>query len=394
MKGKKKTLLIIVMLVIIGGAGTGYYLWHSKNTASTTNKTQQIQVVAAKAGSVSVVVEGPAIVEPVLESSIRSKISGIILKAPLEGDRFKKGETIILFDRSDLQKLLEQTSIKLSQAKVNRDKAKQSLIKLTRDLENKKKLLASGAVSREEVNTLEESVSTAKYNLKLAELSVKEAELAYQDAKDNLKAANITAPFDGVVLKVNVKDGDLVNSGALLANYGNLSRVRLVAEIDEFDIGKVKPGQPVTITSDTLGKTTLHSKVERISPQAEIVNNISIFKVSTVVNNIDGALKPGMSADISILIRSDRGIVVPSRAVSTVRTRSYIKIYEEGKVKTKRIKVGADNGMNVVVLEGLKEGEKVVLPGGSSLTVSPSTTSNSSSSSIIPINVPGTGGMK
>lgn len=125
---------------------------------------------------------------------------------------------------------------------------------------------------------------------------------------------------------------------------------------------------------------------------AEVINNISIFKVSTLLDNRDGKLKPGMSADISILISSDKGIVLPSKAVSTVRTRSYVKVYEEGEIKTKRVTAGADDGINIVVLEGLAEGEIMVVPGtgmaGFSLTGSSQTTSGTS---FIPISVPGTG---
>jgi HlyD family secretion protein len=101
---------------------------------------------------------------------------------------------------------------------------------------------------------------------------------------------------------------------------------------------------------------------------------------------------PGMSADISVLIRSDKGVVVPSKAVSSVRTRSYIKVLENGEVKTKRIKIGANDGVNVAVLEGLNAGEQVVVPGATSFSLNSS--SASAGSSIVPINIPGTGGVK
>ncbi len=109
-----------------------------------------------------------------------------------------------------------------------------------------------------------------------------------------------------------------------------------------------------------------------------------------------------MSADISILVSADRGILVPSRAVSTVRSRSYVKVYEEEgeeEIKTKRVTVGADDGVNVAVLEGLAEGELVVLPdaAGAAAPSQLSQTSQpqgSSGSSIIPLKVPGTGSMR
>ena len=97
-----------------------------------------------------------------------------------------------------------------------------------------------------------------------------------------------------------------------------------------------------------------------------------------------------MSADISILISSDKGIVLPSKAVSSVRTRSYIKVYEDGEIKTKRVTASADDGVNVVITEGLEEGEIVVIPGTIGFSLSTSTTT-SSGTSVIPISIPGTG---
>ena len=109
-----------------------------------------------------------------------------------------------------------------------------------------------------------------------------------------------------------------------------------------------------------------------------------------MVDNDEGKLRPGMSADLSILISSDRGLIVPSKVVSSVRDRSYIDVYEDEEVVTLRITTGADDGVNVAVLEGLEEGALVVVPTTSGLILS-SDQASSSGSSIIPISVPGTG---
>ena len=388
----KKAICILIITAAIAAGGVGGYFYLSRPAASDNAEKKSVATVEAKNGSVSVLVEGPSVVEPYLSQSIRSKIGGLIVQSPEEGDEFKKGEVVIRFDSSDVDKAYRQVQLKLEQAKVNRDKARDSLAKLKSDLASKEKLLSSGAVSKGEVDTVKDAVSNAGYALKLAELAVTDSSLAVDTARDNRNAAVVKAPFDGIVLSVNVGRGDLVSAGSLLAVYADLSKVRLKAEVDEFDIGKVKPGLPVTIVSDALGGTKLRSKVERISPQAEVVNNISIFKISTVVNNRDRNLMPGMSADISVLIRSDKGVVVPSKAVSSVRTRSYIKVLDNGEVKTKKISIGANDGVNVAVLDGLEAGELVVMPESSAFSLGTGTTS--SGSSIIPVSIPGTGGTK
>lgn len=280
MKNKKAVWIVVIVSLLTAG-GIGGYFYLSKPGASDSKKEASVATVEAKNGSVSVLVEGPSVVEPYLSQSIRSKIGGLIVQSPEEGDEFKKGDTVIRFDSTDVDKAYRQAQLKLEQAKVNRDKAKDSLAKLKNDLLSKEKLLSTGAVSKGEVDSAKDAVSNAGYALKLAELAVTDSTLAVDTARDSRNAAVVKAPFDGIVLSVNVGRGDLVSAGSLLATYADLSRVRLKAEVDEFDIGKVKPGLPVTIVSDALGDKKLRSKVERISPQAEVVNNISIFKISS-----------------------------------------------------------------------------------------------------------------
>lgn len=391
---RKKTwivLLIAVAVILIGG-GIWYLTYNKPATETGAQGEEQILTIEAKNGSVSVRVEGPSVVEPFLTQTIRSAIEGVILYGPSEGDAFNKGDLLIRFDSLDKDKSVKQASLSLSQAVLNRDRARDNLALARTDLSSKKALFESGAVSKDQVDAASRAVSDGEYTQQSAELAVSQAALALDTARQELANTAVKAPFTGVVLGSNLAPGDLISKGAVLITYADLSRMRLVAEVDEFDISKVTKGQGVTITSDALGGEILKSKVDRVSPAAEVINNISIFKVSTLLDNRDGKLKPGMSADISILISSDKGIILPSKAVSTVRTRSYVKVYEEDEIKTKRVTAGADDGINIVVLEGLAEGEIVVVPGtgtaGFSLTGSSQTTSGTS---VIPIPVPGTG---
>ena len=353
---------------------------------------EQLMAVEAKPGSVSVVVEGPSVVEPYRVQTVRSRVEAMVLQSPSEGDAFAGGDVLVRFDSADQQKALRQAQIALAQARVNRDRAADTLEAAEKDLSDKQTLLGSGAVPEDQVREARENVVSAQRSLELAELSVSQAALALETAQGELAATVIRAPFDGVVLSTALNPGDLVSRAALLLTFADLSRVRLQAEVDEFDIGKVETGQPVSISSEAIGENALKSTVERISPAAEVINNISIFKVSTVLANQDGRLRPGMSADVSILISADKGLVVPSKAVSSVRGRSYLKVYKEEEIETRRVEIGADDGVNVVVLAGLEEGELVVVPSTAGFTLTSS--QSSTGTSVIPITVPGSGATK
>jgi HlyD family secretion protein len=285
---------------------------------------------------------------------------------------------------------MEQANLNHRQALINLAKAKTASENAARDHAKKQSLLAAGAVTQEQVDTAADAVVAAGYALTSAELSVDQAVVALSRARDDLAATDIRASYAGVVLACDLYPGDMVNKGAVLATFADISRVRLWAEIDEYDIGKVREGQVVWITADTLGKEVLTSRVERVSPAAVVANNISIFKVSTVIASGEGRLKPGMSADVAILISSDKGVVVPSSAIETIRNRSYVKVLESGEAKTKRVTAGADDGSNVAILEGLAEGERVVVstPRPASAT---STAAPASGSTIMPVTIPGMG---
>jgi len=381
MKKQKAILLAVLALSVAVVAGC------SNEEQARAEGESQVLTVEAKPGSVQVRVEGPAVVEPYRQQTIRAQIEGIVLEARVEGDGVAAGDLLVGFDSTDQQKAVRQAELALTQARLNRDRAAAVVEKGQEDLQAKQALVGSGAVPRDQLTEAQDALATARYGLQSAEVSLSQAALALETARRDLEATMIRAPFTGVVLSGSLNPGDLVSKGAPLMDLADLSRVRLKAEVDEFDISRVAIGQAATVSSEALGEDTPRGKVEAISPAAEVVNNISIFKVTTVLENEEGKLRPGMSADLSILISSDKGLVVPSKAVSTVRTRSYIKVLQDGEIETKRVTIGADDGVNVAVLEGLEEGELVVLPSAAGLTLvgGESTTG----SSVIPISVPG-----
>lgn len=343
---KKKVIIgsgIIIPVVLV-------LLWifvlNGKTEMGSGDTAMNFQGVEAVPGSVAIKVEGPSVAEPERIQTIRSALEGVVIFVKEEGDSVAEGDILVSLDEDDKQIAIKQAEINLSKTRLTRDKSKDLLKKALTDFEGKKKLLAGGAISADQVDTAETTADNARYTLQAAELDLSQALLSLEVAEKNLENMKVRSPFSGIILSSTLVPGDMVSKGVPLLTIADISKIKLTAEIDEFDIGKVQKGQKVSITSDSLGDRILSSSVYSISPGAEVVNNISIFKVSTILDNKTGSLKPGMSADISILIKSDRGLIVPSKAVSSVRTRSYIKIFENGEIKTKKITIGADNGIS------------------------------------------------
>jgi RND family efflux transporter MFP subunit len=376
--------VVLSTLLSLSGCGS--------KTSTPTNATQANQTVAAKAGSVSVVVEAPAVVEPYISQTVRAATEGVVTSAVREGETVQKGDVIVTLDQADQLVSVRQAELALAQARLNRQKAVDDVSAAEKDLKDKETLIKTGAIPQDQVRAASDAASASRRSLDSADIAVSQSQLSLEGAKANLSATEVRAPFSGVVIGSKLNPGDLVNKGSELVVMADIARLRLSAEVDEYDIGKVKAGQSVTVTSDTLGKESLRTSVERVSKAAEIINNIPIFKVYAVLANPDERLKPGMSTDISILIRSDKGLVIPASAVSSVRGRSYVKVDNNGEIETKRVEIGADDGVNVVILDGLTEGDLVVLPASAGVNLG--VTQSTSGTSIVPISIPGSGGTK
>ncbi|MDA3940545.1 MAG: efflux RND transporter periplasmic adaptor subunit [Spirochaetia bacterium] len=387
---RKKILTILLIVILIGIALIVWWKFNNKSEQNVVSEDTTISTIEAVPGSVSIKVEGPSIIEPYQTRTIRSFLDGIITMTVAEGDPVEEGEILISLDGSDMRIAVEQAKINLSKAELNRNRNRTTLKNEEKSLQDTTQLFNSGAVSGDQVNKAKLAVDTALFNLNSSNLDVSQAALILDIARKNLDNIHIKAPYSGIVLSTSVIPGDMISQGTALLLFVDLSKVRLKAEVDEFDIGKVQKGQKVTITSDSLGDEKLGSKVERVSPGAEVINNISIFTVSTVLNNEEGKLKPGMSADLSILISADKGLLVPSKAVTSIRTRSYVKVYTGEEVETRKVTVGADDGRNIVVLEGLNEGDLVIIPSVPGFQL-PTTSSSSSGTSVIPVQIPGSG---
>ena len=391
MKSKIFSAAVLMVLVFVSCEGKSEAVSAgSAAVAASDGGADAIHVVEAVQGALTVTVEGPAVVEPFRSQEIRSRVAGTVISAVEEGDQVAVGGLLVGLDDTDLRNAVRQAELNLSQARLDLDRAVLTLERAQSDLADRQALFNSGSISRDQLEAAGEAAASADLAQKSAKIKVDQSQLALDNAREALENSGITAPFDGVVLSSSIGPGDVINTSSVLMVFADLTRLRLKAEVDEYDIGKVAEGMPVEITADSLGKESLKSTVERVSPAAEVVNNISIFTVSTVLRSDKGPLRPGMSADMSILISDDQGLLVPSNALSTVRGRFYLDVYENEEVVTKRVVAGANDGAKAVILEGLEEGELVVIPASAGFTLGAGATA-STGSSIIPISVPGAG---
>ena len=188
----------------------------------------------------------------------------------------------------------------------------------------------------------------------------------------NLAYTTITAPRDGVVIDKYVEQGTVISSGrsnvsdgSNIVTIADISRMFVLAEVDEADIGRVKVGQPAEIEIETFADEKFRGKVIQVYPRGEEIENVVVFKVRIEVANPQAKLRPGMTAEVSIIsARKTNVLAVPTEAVFQQEGKSFAEVIKEGQPKTVPVGTGLSDFEWIEITKGLQEGDEVVLESG------------------------------
>ncbi len=216
--------------------------------------------------------------------------------------------------------------------------------------------------AKDALETLREGVD--EDDLRSAELDVETARLSLAQAEDDLARAEVLAPFDGVVADVEVHVGDRVSAGAPAVTLVDDSRYEVEVTVDETDIGTVAEGQAVEIVLDAYPDRVLHGTIESISPAASDISGLVSYPVRISIEPEEGvAIRDGMTANVTIFARRIADVLlVPNWAIrNDAQNGLYVFVLEEGVPRRRPITIGAYNETFSEVLDGLQEGETVVL---------------------------------
>ncbi len=197
-------------------------------------------------------------------------------------------------------------------------------------------------------------------------LQLEQARLQLEQARRRLEQATLLAPFDGTVIAVNIEIGQVVGAGVpggaiVLAD---LSDLYLDLTVDEVDVVRLKEGMPVEITLDALPGRSFRGHIDAIAPAATEAGGVATYRVRVVLDERDPVLRAGMSANVEIEVeRRENVLLVPNAAVRRDREtgRAFVYRVVGDRVEEVEIRLGAQGETESEVLEGLQEGDRVVL---------------------------------
>lgn len=208
----------------------------------------------------------------------------------------------------------------------------------------------------------EQSVSGASADrIQIAEKSVELARLALDGARTRLEYCEVVAPFAGTVLQVNAREGEHAY-GERVIQLADLSTMEVIAQIDELDIAEVVVGQEVEVRLDALPGQVLQGRVARITPGATPQRGTVGYEVAVAISPGDTPVRPHMTANLEITtLTHEDTLLVPSRAVEMRGRNKYARIVEGGRTRDARVVTGLSDGTDTEILEGLQEGQQVVV---------------------------------
>ncbi|HWL39253.1 MAG TPA: efflux RND transporter periplasmic adaptor subunit [Gemmatimonadaceae bacterium] len=289
--------------------------------ACTKKKETELVIATAPVERRSIVLSAQAngVVEPVTIIEVKSRASGQITNMPVDvGSVVKRGDLLVQIDARDVQSRYNQAAAELNSSTVARTVAASQRAR-SRDL-----------FQQRIITEVEMEAATLQYAN--ADASVVRARAALDIARQQLQDATITAPTAGTVIERPVSEGTVITSatssasgGTTILKMADLSKVRMRAMVNETDIGNIIPGQMATVTVDAFPNRRFQGVVEKVEPQAVVLQNVTMFPVLVSLTNFDGALKPGMNGEVEMEVaRRDNVLAIPAEAVRSMRDASTV----------------------------------------------------------------------
>ncbi|MGB7219724.1 MAG: efflux RND transporter periplasmic adaptor subunit, partial [Vicinamibacterales bacterium] len=324
-----KRAIIVLVLLAAGGAG-GWMYYRQSNTQEISVNTSPVS-----RGDIVDAVGSTGTLQAVTTVQVGTQVSGIIQWLGADFNSIvKKDQVIAKLDPSLIQAQLESSGANLAQSRASLTRAKIELDRqkiLLQDSQQKynraKELFDRQLTTQSDIETAKTNLDSAQSNLKSQEAAITQSEAAvtqseanYNTQKVNLEHTIITAPIDGIVTQRSVDVGQTVaaslNSPTLFIIAADLTQMQMQANIDEADVGRIRPGQRVTFRVDAYPTGQFEGQVTQVRLNPLVVQNVTTYATIINVPNADLRLKPGMTATLRVEVNKRTDVLrVPAAAL-------------------------------------------------------------------------------
>jgi HlyD family secretion protein len=341
---KKKYLIWIAILILILAGGFTFYQWSGQNGSS-----QKFRLAKVEKGEINLVVTATGTINPVINVLVGSQVSGTIKALYADfNSQVKEGQVIAQIDPAIFEAQVEQgkanvlnaqanllnAQANLENAQANLTKAEVTVLDAKRNLDRnrplaEKKVIAQATMDTAQTNydtavaqrdVAKAQVESANSQIKSSKAQVEQTKAALKVAETNLRYTTIRSPVNGTVISRNVDVGQTVAASlqapTLFTIAKNLAEMQVDSNVSEADVGRIMVGQDATFTVDAYPDRIFRGKVSEIRNAPIIVQNVVTYDVVILVDNKDLKLKPGMTANVSIMIaHREDALKIPNAAL-------------------------------------------------------------------------------
>lgn len=300
----KKNKVIIISALSIAVLAIGLYAFKKKTPIDASH----LETTKLSLNKITTTVTATGTIDPIIEIAVGTQVSGIISKIYVDfNSAVKKGQILAELDKTNLQSDYNSQLLNLNARKTDYE-FQQKNFKRSKELHDKNMIS-------------DVDFETAKYNFELAESTYKLNQSNLRKAQTNLDYATIHSPIDGVILSRAVEEGQTVaasfSTPTLFTIAKDLTKMQVVANVDEADIGNVKTGQRVSFSVDAYPNDQFMGEVTQVRLKSTVTSNVVTYQVIVNAPNKNLKLKPGLTANITIYtVEKNNAKTLPNKAFS------------------------------------------------------------------------------
>jgi len=320
-----KTLSVIVIVIVVGAALLFYF-----GVRSETGSGAEFITVAVEKGALRAEITCTGTLSPLVEVLVGSQVSGTIkeLNADFES-RVEKGQVVALIDPALFEAKVAQAKADLEAAQAALDKARVTLADERRNLERHRGLIRKNSISQSEFDTVKTKADAAEAQVGVERARKAQMEAKLREAALQLKYTRIVTPVSGVVTSRSVDVGQTVAAGfqapVLFKIAEDLRKMQVNTNVDEADIGRVRIGQKAVFSVPAFPDDTFTASVRQIRNEPTIEQNVVTYNVVLDVDNSDLKLRPGMTANVMILLEEVKdALMVPDRVLRFTPSAEFV----------------------------------------------------------------------
>ncbi|MUV13839.1 efflux RND transporter periplasmic adaptor subunit [Noviluteimonas gilva] len=308
---------VAVVLALVALVGAGW--WWSQRKAEAAEGA--FRTAAVERGDIRVAISATGTLSAISTVDVGSQISGQVTAVLVDfNDRVKKDQVIARIDPSTYQAQIAQGAAQVASARANLETARAALANAEADYTRKADLSKGQLIARSDLDLAKAARDQARAQVAAAQAQITQQQASTQTSQLNLDRTVIRSPVDGVVLTRTIEPGQTVAASlqapVLFQIAEDLSKMEIVLQIDEADIGQVKAGQGVNFTVDAFPDRSFRGQVQQVRLSATNTNNVITYPVVVSVDNRDEVLLPGMTANAEIEVsRRDGVLKLPNAAL-------------------------------------------------------------------------------